>query len=91
MTLLANFEDKTNLEDKLMTLAESINREGIKRGIALGMELGKTIRLQTIAQRMLEMGIDLNVISEATELSKKTLKALKANLEALKADELDCE
>ena len=78
-------EDK---RDRIMTIAESLKKKGIELGLIQGLEKGKQEGLQEglqkgrqeqtrlIAQKFLNQGIDIHLVSQATGLSEDELKNL---------------
>lgn len=78
-------EDK---RERIMTIAESLKKKGIELGLIQGLEKGKQEGLQEglqkgrqeqtrlIAQKFLNQGIDIHLVSQATGLSEDELKNL---------------
>lgn len=59
-------------EEELMTIAQQLEQNGIKKGLELGRKEGK----RDIARDMLQHGIDLNTVMKITQLSEKELMQL---------------
>ena len=59
-------------EEELMTIAQQLEQNGIKKGLEQGLEQGK----RDIARGMLQHGIDLNIVMKITALSEKELAQL---------------
>jgi len=72
--------DEILVENKLMTLEkyieERFGQEIHQRGLEEGKIEGKVESKVEIAQNMLSMGMDLNIISSATGLSTQEIKGL---------------
>jgi len=73
--------------DELMTIAQQLEQKGIQKGIQLGKEEGIQLgkkegiqlgeqRIRTVACKMLQRGIDYNMIMELTGLSAEELTPL---------------
>ena len=65
-------ESKIDGGDIMQTLAEQLKQEGIK----IGEEKGKVKKAIETAENLLEMGIDIDLISKATGLSKEEIEKL---------------
>jgi recombination-promoting nuclease RpnB len=65
-----------NKRGEFMTCAEQLIQEGVQKGILQGEQRGVQQEKQQTAKKMLALGIDLNVITEVTGLSKKILEEL---------------
>lgn len=66
---------RTELEQN--TFIDTARKEGIEQGLEQGKEIGINQRNIEIAKNLLEQNIDINVIEEATGLSKEQLEELK--------------
>ncbi len=58
------------------SFAEQLDR-GIAQGLERGLEQGIDLGVEKTASKMLQMGLDLQIIVEATGLSLEKLQALK--------------
>ncbi len=65
-------------EDKevIMTFAQQLEQKGLKKGLEQGIEKGRREEDLVIAKRMLNMGIDHEIIKKATGLSDQDLLSL---------------
>jgi predicted transposase/invertase (TIGR01784 family) len=64
------FKDKLNIEEEIMlTIAQSIERRGVKRGVQQNK--------LTIAKKMLQKGSTIAFIQEITGYSKEAIEKLK--------------
>ncbi len=61
-------------EEMAMTVAEQIRNEGMKQGMELGVKQG----VEKTALNMLEMGIEMTLICQATGLSEAEIKRIAA-------------
>lgn len=71
--------DKEQMDEWMhkIDLNEAQN-EGIEQGTRIGIEQGTKSKALEIAQNMLQMNMDIDVISKATGLSKKEINELKS-------------
>ncbi len=61
-----------------MTVAEQIRNEGMELGVKQGMELGVKQGVEKTALNMLDVGIDMTLICQATGLSEAEIKQIAA-------------
>ena len=88
--LIENLSEKG--DNLAMTLAETLERKGEERGIEKGKEIGKEIgekigkeigRIESkteMAEKMLKKGLDVQFISEVSELSIEDIEKLNPNI-----------
>ncbi len=62
--------------DELMTIAQQLEQKGIEKGIEKGILLGEKSGIRTVASKMLQRGVDYNMIIELTGLSVEELAPL---------------
>lgn len=68
----------------LNSFAEQLDRsiaKGIEQGLERGLEQGIDLGVEKAASKMLQMGLDLEVVSEATGLSLERVRALEQEME----------
>ena len=63
-------------EEKLMTLVDHFKADLLKRGIAKGIEQGRKEEKIEMAKALLLKGVDIEIISETTGLSKEEIRKL---------------
>ena len=70
-------EDNRKIENSLRREAiESGRKEGLEQGIEQGIEQGSTKKALEIAKSMITKGMDMDLISELTGLSKEKLEKI---------------
>jgi predicted transposase/invertase (TIGR01784 family) len=69
-------ESKIDGGEIMQTLAEQLKQEGIKIGEEKGIKVGEEGKAKETAKNLLEMGIDIDIISKATGLSKEEIEKL---------------
>jgi len=62
--------------DELMTIAQQLEQKGIQKGIQLGELRGRASGIRGVARKMLQRGLDYNMIMELTGLSMEELAPL---------------
>jgi len=65
-----------DMKSKIASAEEKGFRQGIKEGIKMSVERGKLKKANDIARNMLDLGIDINIISQATGLSVDSIGLL---------------
>jgi predicted transposase/invertase (TIGR01784 family) len=65
---------EADITDLIVPFKEKWKREGLKEGLEEGKKQGELKAKIEIAKKLLKKGIDIEIISEATGLSKKELK-----------------
>jgi predicted transposase/invertase (TIGR01784 family) len=63
-------------QESIMNLAEHWKQEGMQQGVQQGMQQGVQLRNIEIAQNMLKMAVDNDVITQATGLSEEEISNL---------------
>ena len=66
-----------NAGDKVMTIAEKLEKKGMEKGIAEGMEKGKAEGKTEVALGMLKEGMSIEVVSRITGLSEEEIERLR--------------
>jgi len=60
-------------EDNLMTIAQQLEQNGINKGMLLGREEGIRLERRSVAQNMLQQGLDYDMVIKITGLSMEEL------------------
>lgn len=60
-------------EDNLMTIAQQLEQNGINKGMLLGREEGIRLERRSVAQNMLQQGLDYDMVIKITGLCREEL------------------
>ena len=65
--------------EDIMTIAEQLIKEGMEKGIEKGIEKGRLEEKKNVAKKLLSVGLTIEQIVEATDLSIQEIMELKEN------------